>query len=84
MSNWRHRIFARNEANFWGWIVVGLAIFAVVVVCGRAAAHRLFPDGKLDTHLLVLLAILVVLTGHFGLALQEFYARWVERNKPVE
>jgi hypothetical protein len=84
MSNWRHRIFARNETNFWGWIVAGLVIFAVVVVCGRTAARHLFPDGKLDAHLLVLLAILVVLTGHFALALQEFYARWVERNRPEQ
>jgi len=84
MSNLRQRLFGRNETNFWGWIVAGLLIFGVVIVCGRAAAHRLFPDGRLDAHLLVLMAILVVLTGHLALALQEFYARWVERNKPAE
>ncbi|MFI5402012.1 MAG: hypothetical protein ACHQ1G_03675 [Planctomycetota bacterium] len=78
MSKWRHRLFGRNETNFWGWIVASLLIFGVVVVCGRAAARHLFPDGKLDAHLLVLIGILVVLSGQFALALQEYYARWAE------
>ncbi len=82
MSKWRHRLFGRNETNFWGWILAALLIFGVVIVGGRAAARHLFKDGKLDAHLAVLLAILVVLAGQFALALQEYYARWVERDKP--
>jgi drug/metabolite transporter (DMT)-like permease len=83
MSNWRHRLFGRNETNFWGWLVASLLIFGVVVVCGRAAARHLFAEEKLDAHLAVLFAILAVLTGQFGLALQEYYAKWIERDKPA-
>jgi hypothetical protein len=78
MNGWRNHLFGRSELNFWGWIAAGLVVFAVVLVCGIAAARRLFPGGRLDAHLVVLLGILAVLTGHFALALQEYHARWIE------
>ena len=83
MSNWKQRLFARNEFNFWGWLTAGLLIFGFAFACILIGVFDLFTNGRLDTHLVVLLGILLTLLGHFGIALQEYFARWVEKNEPA-
>ena len=83
MSNWKQLLFARNEFNFRSWLAAGLLIFGCAFVCALVGVTHVFSDGGLDAHLVVLVGILLALLGHFGIALQEYFARWVEKNEPA-
>ena len=72
MSAWKTKLFGDNRMNFYGWIsavllVGAFSIWLVLKALRAGASHS--PEG------LLLLAIYVVLLGHFGIAAQNYCAR---------
>ncbi len=75
MSAWKTKLFGDNALNFWGWIfasiiVVGTSLFTLVV------AMKIGMHTSTD---MLLLAIYLVLTGHFCLAQTNYFARIAEK-----
>ena len=84
MSNWKTRLFGRNRFNFYSWVFagVGVIIGAMVLV---AVAAMLYEDGKKDpAQFALLFAIVLLLIGLFGVAVQEYLARYVDATEREE
>ena len=76
MSTWKSSLFGDNRMNFYGWlaggvIVIGASLWLIFQAIEAGALH--------SPQRLLLLAIYLMLLGHFGLALQSYHAR-VARN----
>jgi len=69
-------LFGDNRFNFFGWIVAGLLIFAVSLVCALYAIRAGIRNSA-ECHLL--LGIQVLLIGLFGIAWQNYCARLAEK-----
>ena len=71
-TGWKTKLFGDTRTNFYGWLATGLLVIGAslwfLLAAFRAGASR-SPTG------LLLIAIYLVLLGHFGIALQTYHSR---------
>ena len=72
MKKWKSKTFGDTRLNFYGWIFTGLFLLFLSL---WFVAHAIWLDADRSPACLLLIAIYVLLLGHFGLALQEYCAR---------
>ena len=76
MITWKTKLFGDNAMNFWGWLFASLLV-AVASVIPVLLALRLGAV-KSSTDML-LIAIYLVVMGHFCLAQSNYFARVSEK-----
>ena len=76
MKNWKTKLFGDNSMNFYGWLVAGLLVFGVSTYFVMRA---LDAEQYLSSLGAMLIAIWMVLLGHFGVALHNYLARVAEK-----
>jgi hypothetical protein len=76
MKTWKSKLFGDNRLNFYGWIFAALFCISISVW----ALIKAFEKGAVRSPVaLMLVAIYLIVLGHFGLALQNYCSRVAER-----
>ncbi len=78
MNAWIVRIFGRNNMNFYGWCFTGAVLLIIVAVCAVNAVAE-SADKGLSIQEMLLLGILLMLVGQFGIQLSEYCAKYADR-----
>ena len=76
MKNWKTKLFGDNSMNFYGWLVAGLLVIGGSTYFAKRA---LDAEQYLSSQGAMLIAIWLVLFGHFGVALHNYLARVAEK-----
>jgi hypothetical protein len=76
MNNWKTKLFGDNRLNFYGWLVAMLvATSASCIFVLRAAG----ANGGRSATVQILIAIYLILMGHFAFAVHKYLARVAKR-----
>lgn len=75
MSTWKTKLFGDNALNFWGWIFASLISLGASLLAILAA----MKTGIHTSTDLLLLAIYLIVMGHFCLAQSNYFARVSEK-----
>ncbi|OYW21570.1 MAG: hypothetical protein B7Z55_05660 [Planctomycetales bacterium 12-60-4] len=79
MNYWIRLLGGDSRFNLWGWTAVG---YGMLCVSGLLVVIGIVDSSDEERLVLLLLAIYVVLLGHFGLALTNYCARLIAIHYP--